>query len=241
MASTPPPPVRIHTPPTPLHGPQFDSWEPYSPKRQTRTTAKCTQPVAPPVTATPVKGHRRQRSSTSLIATPAQRKKASALHVPSYALSPPSSPETSDRTKTKSPTSHSAQEDIVPQPPAEVNDATSFLPTPRKTPKKRDTGSNTARVLHFRTPSDSILSTPRKRRQRITLDSPQESEPSVPIFTDSQDRVPEMEHSDDNPFVGPRRKVRSSSVGHTPRRRQTAEEDAMDEAVKNDEGLIYLL
>src|ERR1700753_4096506 len=40
MATTPPPPSRIRTPPTPLHGPKHDNYEPYSPRRSSRVAAQ---------------------------------------------------------------------------------------------------------------------------------------------------------------------------------------------------------
>lgn len=115
-----------------------------------------------------------------------------------------------------------------------------MLPTPRKTPRRRDVNS-TARIINFRphAPAD-VLPTPRKRKNRVTLDSPQDSPSSsrINVFTDSQDCLPEMDHSDDNPFVGPRQTTRA---GRKRKDRRNDDERTMDRLVQEGKGMIFML
>ncbi|KAF2153229.1 hypothetical protein K461DRAFT_267838 [Myriangium duriaei CBS 260.36] len=258
MASTPPPPSalerRIHTPPTPLHGARYDKWEPYSPpRRSARVEGKRTQRYLSPTATSTAQDNSHPGTVT---ATPA-KKRVLSRQISSQTLSPPSSPEDSHaRGKTSdAATKRSAQTNAVTSDAStshhnistveeviDANDAAHMFPTPRKTPRKQDSASrnSSTRALHFRTQPEDIFPPSRKRRLRTTLDSPQESPSSstVQIFTDSQDRVPEMQHSDDNPFVGPRKPIRNN--GRAKSRRLNQDEAEMDEAVQNDEGLIYV-
>lgn len=232
MASTPPPPERIHTPPTPLHGPQYDTWEPYSPRRTTRAGKRAHITSSPNTTST--KDGVTSSSPPVIAPTPKSRKRVLSRQISSQTLSPPSSPEASHR--------RTDNDQMVNLDVPIIHSAEDQFPTPRKTPRRQDHTSrnSTARILHFRAQPDELLPTPRKRRVRASLDSPQTSPPSaeVQIYTDSQDRVPEMEPAEDNPFVGPR-KTDSGRGSSSKSKRMTREEAMMDEAVKNDEGIIF--
>lgn len=247
MISTPPPPERLHTPPTPLHGARYDEWQPYSPRRSARSHARRpTETLSSPKTSP--RDNKKQQSIASA-STPVSRR--SNRQVSSQTLSPPSTPE-SARQRAAIDLSSRRQlfhnRALLQDPGAEDEDIESHLPitmipTPRKTPLK-NTQKSTSRNIQFRLQdTESLLPTPSKRRQRITLESPDASPaaPDVPIFNDSQDRVPDMDTSEKNPFVGPRQPAQPRS--RRPRRKyaMTEEEREMDEAVKNDEGLIYTL
>lgn len=67
------------------------------------------------------------------------------------------------------------------------------------------------------------------------------SQEQIQIFTDTNARVPELDGSDDNPFVGPRQ-TRSSRRSSRPQKHtKTAEERKMDERAERDEGVMYTL
>lgn len=66
-------------------------------------------------------------------------------------------------------------------------------------------------------------------------DSP--SQEQISIFTDSNARIPELDGSDDNPFLGPRQTRNSISQWRV----KTDEEEALDERVKRGEGVMYVL
>lgn len=59
----------------------------------------------------------------------------------------------------------------------------------------------------------------------------------IQIYTDSKERVPEVDEDEDNPFVGAR-KTRSST---RQRRKGNAEVEEMEQQAQNDEGIIYVL
>jgi len=74
----------------------------------------------------------------------------------------------------------------------------------------------------------------------MTLDSPPGSNEEVQIYTDSQDRIPTMEDTNDNPFYGKRTNNNARKSQEVTKSRN-ADEAMMEEAVRNGEGLIYTL
>jgi len=129
--------------------------------------------------------------------------------------------------------------------------AVAMLPTPNKTPSKRAPAaiSSTARILNFKAANlEDVLPAPRKRKQPLSLESFDEEHArkgdKVEIFTDSQDRVPKVELSDDNPFVGRKKAGSPSGTLRSKKSKapeKTAEEQEMEEAVRNGEGVFYVL
>lgn len=132
-----------------------------------------------------------------------------------------------------------------------------MLPTPTKTPKKSPNKvapgiSSIARNLfpvRYDNPDDA-MPTPRRGRKKysgFTLDNSQAEDEDTPIqiYTDSHDRVPEVDLSNDNPFYGPqpvavpeptkrsvdRRKVEIPGEGEIP----------LDEAMQRQDGAVYVL
>jgi hypothetical protein len=91
-----------------------------------------------------------------------------------------------------------------------------MLPTPAKTPKKRPNGTtpaikSVARSLFssVRTAADDeVMPSPRKNRSQkkyhgFNLDSfeGEEEAAPIPIYTDSAERIPEVDRSEENPFL----------------------------------------
>ena len=131
-----------------------------------------------------------------------------------------------------------------------------MLPTPSRTPKKRHSAVNaTARVLNFHQPANpsDMMPSPRqihkqKRKTTNTMagfelyeDEPESSAAaSIPIYMDPVARVPEVDESEDNPFVGPRRTTRPQR-----RSRKSAAEAVHDaqieEAARQEAGVVYVL
>jgi hypothetical protein len=127
------------------------------------------------------------------------------------------------------------------------------LPTPVKTPRKKvDESASTARVL-FPT-SSTERSKKAKKYSGFSLDSfhegASENQDKIAIFTDSRDRVPVIDDSDGNPF---RKQSESEApamdpkTSHSYKRRKLAPSDeasadeAPAEAVKRDDGMLYVL
>lgn len=110
--------------------------------------------------------------------------------------------------------------------------------------------NSTARILNFQpySPND-VMPSPRKMKKSshnrgqsshgFDLFEPgsNSSQEQIQIFTDTNARVPELDGSDDNPFVGPRQTRSSRPQKHT----KTEEERKMDERAERDEGVMYTL
>ncbi|GAB7352555.1 hypothetical protein MBLNU459_g2940t1 [Dothideomycetes sp. NU459] len=254
-ASTPPPPERVSTPPTPLHGPRYDVYEPFSPRRSARVSSlRTSRDVAgssrhsfsqTQSTTTTTQ----QRPHFSLTATP--RKSTLARTASSQTLSPPSSPDTELRHPAPArptPVRRSLFTSLAHDHTTSDSDSLTLtpqtmLPTPSKTPRKRAPAAmaSTARILNFKPASlDDVMPTPRKQRKtRLDLyDDPSHDQDKIQVFTDTKDRVPDVDTADDNPFVGPRKKQSRTA------KQKAAEKDGneadMDDAVRNDEGILYV-
>jgi hypothetical protein len=136
-----------------------------------------------------------------------------------------------------------------------------MLPTPVKTPRKKAVPNvnAAARVLFQELPtaSDEIMPTPKKNRKstrygglsfgNFAMESGAGTS-QLQIFTDSRDNVPELDRSEDNPFLDHAPEKAGPSVkrvgGTSKRRKLTTErkKDAqVEEAIKNDEGMVYVL
>ena len=113
-----------------------------------------------------------------------------------------------------------------------------MLPTPTKTPQKKDLKRSlkpASRALFSR---DLKHDDPMpKRRARFSLDSPG-PEPEIEIYTDFKERIPEKDESEDNPFYDPptkrvaRGKRKAKEVDHN---------KEVQEVLDHEEGMIYVL
>ena len=247
---TPPPPNRALTPPTPLHGPMFDS-----PRRSSRIHNKQKHSPANLMDSPPLSASTRKRSGAGPAA--------------SQALSPPSSPISPDQRAQLSKrklvrTQQQQSESSITAPPVNAGrplheHLTKMYPTPMKTPRKRapraDLGS-TARVLFHDRETDpaQIMPTPSKsktkRHTAFSLESFEEEQQNgskVQIYTDSKERMPDIGEDDDNPFVVNRSAKMAQSEpapGSSTRSRAKAKHGmskTVDQAVENDKGAVYTL
>ena len=247
---TPPPPNRAQTPPTPLHGPIYNS-----PRRSSRI-------------------HNQRKSSPALMmespTTAPNRKRANAhnYHQQPQAPSPPSSPisphQGEQRTRHRgaklgTQIEPNTQSPVTSQQSSRQDIISRMLPTPAKTPRKRPPQSdlrNTARVLFhdLETDPEQIMPTPSKSRKSknhaaFSLESFEEEQANankVQIYTDSKERMPEMDEEDDNPFVVKKdRKQRadhaSTSTARGSRKTKHGMNREVDDAVNRDEGMVYTL
>jgi hypothetical protein len=132
-----------------------------------------------------------------------------------------------------------------------------MLPTPAKTPKKRPSENGPAitsiarNLFPVRTGSEEgVMPSPKKKGIKkysgFTLDSfGAEEDAPIHIYTDSHDRVPEVDLSPDNPFYG-----ENSAVAPEPRKRASKRrkitvpgegEQTIEELEKREDGLVYTL
>lgn len=127
----------------------------------------------------------------------------------------------------------------------------SMLPTPNKTPKKTPTTSAPAisaiaRNLFPVRGGDHVMPSPKKNRSRNAYGMGSFSlaeDAAIPIYTDSMDRVPELDVSEDNPFFAAN--DQPEPVTRSSKRRKLAvlgeEEQTIEDLEQRDDGLIYVL
>lgn len=134
-----------------------------------------------------------------------------------------------------------------------------MLPTPVKTPKQKALPQMSgARVLFQDQPAigDGVFPSPRKGRKNkryngFSLESfhadEEDGRGPIEIFTDSRDRVPQVDESENNPFVDqPARSVAisRSATGPSKRRKISIEnrkDTQVEDAISKDEGMVYVL
>ncbi len=271
MASTPPRQIvsTPDTPPTPLHGAAYDRLHP---RRSTRASARI---ASHDLHATPEAPRRTPRGQVS-VTTPGSARHSPTRTLPGL-HSPRLTPKTKStrRAQVTSPPSPDAQPSIPkPQPPSKshlqplasstTTISEGMLPTPVKTPKKKmvATANAAARAL-FQDPSQPGTSlvnfepSPRKGRKNkrfngFSLESftaeDEGARGQIQIFTDSRDRVPQVDKNKANPFVEHNMNGESSStlkVARTATRRKVSSEKKVDpqvdEAIRNDEARVYVL
>jgi hypothetical protein len=134
-----------------------------------------------------------------------------------------------------------------------------MLPTPAKTPKKRQPQpvaglGSAARVLFPPRPQtiEEAMPSPKKNKKGkkytgFILNSfaeDDEEEGKIEIYTDSKDRVPELDISDDNPFADRPGQVAAAEEARSLRTRRKAKTDIsheVEESLERDDGMFYVL
>ncbi|PLB52997.1 hypothetical protein P170DRAFT_379339 [Aspergillus steynii IBT 23096] len=262
MATTPPPST-LRMPPTPRHGAGYDQYEPYTTRhsarlasqrasRETRSTPP--PPSFPSHANSRPRKTRKQNDELEALSPPrsisgSPRKLASdrvggftaahSLHeVPAGSGLDRSDP---FNTAESSSTSHHYRQ------PSRAIMAEGMLPTPAKTPRKKTIGDagSTARTLFPQFPPPS--STRGKKGKKSTgfsLDSFNEDNAQdgsqIQIYTDSRDRIPEVDESEENPFH--KKPVKSNPHARTSRRRdgRMERDKEVNESVKRRDGMVYV-
>lgn len=125
------------------------------------------------------------------------------------------------------------------------------LPTPAKTPARKHPEQNEkdvnaiARNLFGRQQSPKKSRTAR-RNHDISVDSFEihDEEAPIQIFTDSENRLPEVDNSNENPFYGEAGIAASTApVRRSSRNKKSAavEKEIVEEKLRRDDGLLYVL
>jgi hypothetical protein len=134
-----------------------------------------------------------------------------------------------------------------------------MLPTPDKTPKKApsEVAPQIKSVARSLFTSKSEVSEPlmpsraSKKKSGYSLDSfeshirAEQEDAPIAIFTDSQDRVPEVDNSASNPFYGEGAGGEAQPLKRSSKRRKITipgeGEVSLEEAEQREDGLIYVL
>ncbi|KIX02983.1 uncharacterized protein Z518_06533 [Rhinocladiella mackenziei CBS 650.93] len=272
MAATPPLQIAStpDTPPTPLHGAAYD--HPYS-RSSRRTTRSSTRIASRELRSTPDAPRRNSRGEPSVTTPKLSNQSPSGptrgLRSPQSTprhkaerrvqVVSPSSPRSHSSTSQLPPPSHSH---LQPRPSSSTTISEGMLPTPVKTPKKKMVPKvdNAARALFqdARSTVDPVKVEPTPKRNRknkryngFSLESfseeGEDNRGQIQIFTDSRDKVPQVDPSTGNPFMedrpngemSPSRKI----AGTTKRRKISGEkkrDPQVEEAIRKDEGMVYV-
>lgn len=119
-----------------------------------------------------------------------------------------------------------------------------MLPTPAKTPSKKAVDSSTAARALF--PPTSSAGKKAKKHTGYSLDSfSDELAPKpapIDIYTDSRDRVPTVDMSEDNPFyVNPAAKASEKPSTRSSKRQAAKRDTDVDESLTRDDGIYCVL
>jgi hypothetical protein len=130
---------------------------------------------------------------------------------------------------------------------------TNSLPTPAKTPRTKrqlpkEVLSSASKVLfHNRlATADDAMPSPKKSRKSKAFslnpfvdEANGGSTPKIEVYEDSKERIPTAAQDEDNPFLSKTTNAQQPSSSRT--RRKNEREARMQEGVRKDEGLIYVL
>ncbi|KAG6016132.1 hypothetical protein E4U43_004177 [Claviceps pusilla] len=256
---TPPPGASIRTPPAPRLG-FNDSWEPFSPRKSARLSSQ--RAAADRRTPSPV------ASTCQQLRSPRTAKKA-IVHSNKLITSPMASPRKRSQpaldprrqasgSLTAEGTANAAaalglntEKRMHTSAGASISQAAGMLPTPSKTPRKPP-NEKTAKTIQsfarnlFSSDQQPVPSPQKKRSKKysgVTLESftAEEEEEHISIFTDSQDRIPERDESESNPFYGnsasrSSKKQSKRRVVHIPGEGM----QSLDEVSRRDDGMVYV-
>ena len=216
----------------------LDDYEPYSPRRTTRTSTQrvhwskhtiSTQAVSPPA------------STLDASPEPAPSVSADGDTIMSGLGSPTFSPSQADG-------SH-----------VEHDAAAMMLPTPAKTPRKTIEWSApalrpTARLLFANRMDhdEDLMPSPRKRRARAHMDmslddfgvDPVSTGDPIEIYTDSKERIPEIDPDEDNPFYVKKKDSSAEGAQTTeaaPKSPHKIVNPELAKALKREDGMVFVL
>lgn len=130
-----------------------------------------------------------------------------------------------------------------------------MLATPSKTPQRRTAASlhANARPLNFqRNDPNDVMPSARKIKKHgrhhsmngfdLFDEEHTARADDIPIFTDVNARVPEVDEAEDNPFLGNKKSASRPPRRNTRRGKEPSTEDGlMAAAARNDEGVVYVL
>ncbi|KAI1777312.1 hypothetical protein F4818DRAFT_409919 [Hypoxylon cercidicola] len=241
--STPSPPTRVHTPGSPKFG-YNDSWEPYTPRKSARISAQRANHRTPSPRASSQRRSRASTKPTSDASTPTktspQKKRQPAMD----------SVRRAQGAFTARDTSATSSSQHKSKPSTTTARGFTMLPTPAKTPQKQPDEKMKANVRAvarnlFSHESDTVATPKRKSKKYsgLTLDSftAEEIIDPIEIFTDSRDRVPEVDNAGENPFYGDyvATPVQTRAKGKQVSIPGEGKQD-MDKVLHREDGIVYV-
>ncbi|KAK4103332.1 hypothetical protein N658DRAFT_468029 [Parathielavia hyrcaniae] len=262
---SPGPTSRIRTPPAPLHG-YSDSYEPYSPRKSTRIAQRATNRTPSPQPSTRHQAPHQQQETG--LGSPKSTKKRFISTMATPAMSPQKKrlpPVDASRRASGALTAEGAANAAValglspaPKPesfsrPTGATTGAGMLITPAKTPQKCPDEKVKAKVKSvarnlFHSDDEQVMPSPSKTK--APADNPgsfytnETADISFQIYTDSVERVPEVDQSADNPFYV----AQNALPPDAPRRRSKRQtvtipgegKVSIDEAVRRTDGMLIV-
>ncbi|KAM0426752.1 hypothetical protein ACHAPT_008068 [Fusarium lateritium] len=233
-STTPPPPSRIHSPPTPRLGYQ-DHWEPFTPRKSARISEQRANRTPSPGASRQPRSPRTAKKTKSTAATPMpspQKKRQPALDAVRRAVNMGESSQAA-----------------LGRPTSSATRSAGMLPTPSKTPQKPPNEKTTASIKSiarnlFAEPE--VISSPKKRRTKkytgISMESftAEEIEDPIEIFTDTRDRIPARDQSNNNPFYGDAPEPEPTKRGKRKVKVPGEGVKTIDEASRREDGMVYV-
>ncbi|KAK4119314.1 hypothetical protein N657DRAFT_650278 [Parathielavia appendiculata] len=261
---SPGPTSRIRTPPAPLHG-YSDSYEPYTPRKSTRIAQRVTNRTPSPQ---PSSRHQPSHQQGTALGSPKSTEKRFVSTMATPAMSPqkkrlpPVDPSRrASGTLTAEGTANAAVAlGLSPAPKPEslphqrgATTGAGMLITPAKTPQKSLDEKIKAKVKSvarnlFHNDDEKVVPSPGKMRAQTdnpdSFYSNEAAEISFQIYTDSHERVPEIDQSADNPFYV----TQNTVTPQAPRRRSKRQtvtipgegKVSIDDAVRRTDGMLIV-
>ncbi|KAK2599286.1 hypothetical protein N8I77_011056 [Diaporthe amygdali] len=262
VASTPSPgsPVSVNTPSTPRHGTFYDNYTPV--RKSERLSSQRTSANRTP------SPHQSSRTSTSRHVRASPKSTSDKKHQPTHATSSrmTSPPATASPQKKRLPavsrvSSGSLTAESIRHAAAALgqsqrvdphsltsapSQSAHVLPTPAKTPSRKHAEQNEKSVNAIARNLFSKPQSPKKTRtKQYKLDSFDAEDDTFQIYTDSQDRLPAADTTEENPFYGEAGIAASAKpVRRSSRNRKNtvgaSVSEQVDEVVKREDGLLYV-
>ncbi|KAI0187535.1 hypothetical protein EV127DRAFT_144654 [Xylaria flabelliformis] len=243
--STPSPPGSVRTPDTPKHG-YSDSWEPFSPRKSARISARqqSTNRTPSPRSSLQFTRPSTKPSFTTPAVSPIKKRLPKMDSVRRASSSLTASAADSLGIKNLKP-QHKPQSSVTASRSA--GDLLTPTKTPRKQPNATTEAASRAMARRLFVPEEDIMFSPKKKAKRytgLTLDSfrAENMEEDIQIFTDSRDDLPQLDDIADNPFYGDR--VVAEPSKRRSKRKQVVipgeGKHSIEDAVKRDDGVLYV-
>ncbi|KAL2266092.1 hypothetical protein VTJ83DRAFT_5444 [Remersonia thermophila] len=259
-------PSRPRTPTAPQHGCFEDNYEPYSPRKSTRIARRTAHRTPSPPPARQSSSQQQQNSSSS----PKSTKKRLPPTMATPALSPQkkrtpameSSRKTSGSLTVEAAANAAIALGLSPAPRSEARtgrrgaaSGAGMLITPAKTPQKPPNEKVSAKVksvarnlFHDDAEEETLVRSPKKipspAHNPDSFYTGETAETSFEIFTDSHERIPEIDTSSDNPFYV----TQHAAPPEPPRRRSKRNlvtipgegKVTVEEAVRREDGMLIV-
>lgn len=259
MATTPPPPSpsALRMPAAPRHGPAYDGYEPYPTRASARlanqrvTRIEKTPPPSSPSVRSRASGSPKKQRKVEVEglspprSTPGSPRKKARLEGHAGTHPTHSLPDSNHHHHSLSHTSVLSHPSLLHPPTSRSTMAGDMLPTPIKTPSKKAVDDHSAARALFAPPMSTLKRS--KKHTGFSLGSFSEDlapgQPAIQIYTDSRDRIPTMDPTEENPFYAnpAMPKTSEKQPTRTSKRRAAKRDPEVEGSLNRDDGIYCVL